>query len=395
MIKHIYCILFVFLITTGCKHQHNHEHDHDHESGECQHDHEHEDAEEEEINDENAIHFSKAQSEKIEFATEVVTKQPFGQVIKTTAQVVSAAIDETIIPAKSSGIVTFPNNQIAEGKSVNPGQSLFSISGSGINDNVNIKYAEARSNYEIAKSTYERNVDLAKDKIVAEKELLRSKNEYENAQTVYDNFRKNFSSQGQNVASPSKGFIKQLLVANGQYVEAGQALLVISKNEKLTLKGEVQQKYAPLLSNIVSANIHLVERNLTYSLEDLNGKMLSFGRSVNPDSYLIPVNFEIDNKAGFIPGGFVELFIKIQTQTSSISVPNAALTEEQGSYFVFVQIAPELYDKREVKTGGTDGLRTEILQGLKENETIVSKGANILKLSVATGALDPHAGHAH
>lgn len=389
MKKYIYFLLFISILSS-CKHHHDHECDEHHE-----HDHEHNENVENTIAKEDILFFSGEQSRKIDFATEKIAKEPFGQIIKTTGQIISSAMDENIISAKAGGIVMFSNNQITEGKPVNTGQILFSISASGLNDNINTKYIEAKNNYEVALATYERNLNLSKDKIISEKERLLSKNEYENAKIIYENIRKNFNPQGQPVSSPINGFIKQLLVKNGEYVETGQALLVVSKNEKLILRGEVQQKYAALLNRIESVNIHSLENNRTYSLKELNGKVLSFGRSLTPDSYLIPVNFEIDNKADFIPGGFVELFIKIQSQCPVLSVPNSALIEEQGIYSVFVQLSPETYEKREVKIGGKDGLRTEILQGLRENEQIVSKGATILKLSASSNTLDPHAGHSH
>lgn len=66
-----------------------------------------------------------------------------------------------------------------------------------------------------------------------------------------------------------------------------------------------------------------------------------------------------------------------------------------GNYFVYVQLTPEFFEKREVKIGDTDGVRTAILSGLNESERVVSKGAILVKLAQSTGALDAHAGHVH
>ena len=62
---------------------------------------------------------------------------------------------------------------------------------------------------------------------------------------------------------------------------------------------------------------------------------------------------------------------------------------------MLVQINPELFEKREVKVGATDGLRTEILSGISATDRVVTKGAILVKLAQASGALDPHAGHVH
>lgn len=344
----------------------------------------------------NATVFTKEQSWKIDFATEFPNVEPFGQVIKTTAQVHSAQGDEIIITAKTNGIVVFAAENVLEGKSVSNGQVLFSISGSGLaNNNSAVYFQEVKNNYEKVKADYERLTELAKDKIVSEKALLNAKNEYDNAKANYDNLIANFSATGQNVASSMNGYIKQVFVQNGQYVEAGQAIVAISQNKTLLLKAEVQQKYASVLASINSANIRMLHNNETYSLAELNGKIVSFGRNTNNDNFLLPINIQIDNKGAFVSGGFVEVYLKTLTNTQTLTLPNAAILEEQGSYFVFVQVHPELFEKREVKVGATDGLKTEIVKGITQQERAVTEGAILVKLAQATGTLDAHSGHNH
>jgi RND family efflux transporter MFP subunit len=344
----------------------------------------------------NTTVFTKEQSWKIDYSTDFPGMGPFGQVIKTTARVESSQDDEIIISAKTNGIVLLPNNKLLEGKTVSAGQVLFSVSSSELADNnLSVKYAEAKSNFEKAQSDYERAEELAKDKIVSEKDLLGTKNKYDVAKAVYDNLNKNFNTTGQMVSSPMNGFIKQFFIKNGAYVEAGQPIVTISQNKTLMLGAEVQQKYAPLLGSVKSANIRTLHDNQTYTLEQLNGYMLSYGKAANSDNYLIPVKLQIDNNDSFIQGGFVELYLKTETGTQALSVANTALMEDQGTYFVYVQITPELFEKREVKIGVSDGLSTEIVQGLSATERIVTRGAILIKLAQATGALDAHSGHVH
>ena len=344
----------------------------------------------------NTTVFTKEQSWKIEFATDYPKLEPFGQVIKTSAQVQSAQGDEMIVSAKTSGMVVFSNTNVLEGKNVSNGQVLFTITGNGFSDkSINVSFAEAKNNYEKAKAEYERHKELAKEKIVSEKELMQAKTEYENAKVLYDNLSKNFNASGQVVVSPMSGFVKQLFVQNGEYVQEGQPIVSISQNKTLLLKADVQQKYSNILGNITSANIKTIQDSKIYSFEQLNGKILSYGRNANSDNYLVPVSIQIDNKGSFIPGGFVELFLKTTTNTNAITIPNTALIEEQGVFYVFVQIIPELFEKREVILGSTDGLKTEIIRGISKNERIVTKGAIMVKLAQATGTLDAHSGHVH
>lgn len=353
-------------------------------------------AEETETASLNTVVFTKEQSWKIGFATERVQTEPFGEVIKTSALVQSAPGDEIQISAKTNGIVQFTGNELVEGQRVKNGRSLFVISGSGLaEDNLEVRFTEARNNFEQAKADYDRAQELAKDKIVSQKALLEAKNQYENARAVYENLRDNFNNTGQTVTSPMTGFVKQLSVQNGEYVVAGQLLVTVSQNENLMLHAEVQQKYLPVLGAIHSANIRNMHSKETYTLDELNGKIVSWGRTANQNNYMLPVNLQIDNKGSFVPGGFVELYLQTVTNARAVTVPNSALLEEQGNFFVMVQLNPELFEKREVKTGVSDGLRTEITSGLQGDERVISEGAVLVKLAQSTGTLDAHSGHVH
>ncbi len=344
----------------------------------------------------NATVFTKEQSWKIDFATAHPKVEPFGQVIKTTARIHSAQGDEILISAKTAGIVVLSSDQLLVGKSVSKGDFLCSISGNGLaKNNPSTQYSKAKNNYEKAKSDFERSEELARDKIVSEKDLLHAKNQYENAKLSFNNLNKNFNAKGQSVTSSMNGYIEQVFIQNGQYVEAGQPIIAISQNKNLLLNAEVQQKFASVLGTINSANIRTMHDNKTYTLDYLNGKVVSFGRNTNGDNYLIPISLQIDNKGAFISGGFVELYLKTLSNYQATIIPNTALLEEQGKYFVFVQVHPELFEKREVKVGGTDGLKTEILKGIKPLERIVTVGAILVKLAQATGSLDAHSGHNH
>lgn len=361
------------------------------------HEEAHEAAEEQQaISRTNTTVFTKEQSWKVEFSTAMPQREPFGQVIRTTAQVLPAPGEEIMVGAGMNGTVMIPGTAALEGKEVSKGQVLFTISGSGMADNnSSVRYAEARNNLEKASADYERAKKLAVERIVSEKDLLDTKNRFDNAKALFDNLNSHFNASGQQVKSPMSGFIKQVFVSNGSYVESGQPVVAVSQSKTLTLQAEVPQRYAPLLGSILSANIRTVNDHKTYSLEELNGRVLSYGKAVNSDNYLLPVTLQISNTGSFVSGGFVEVYLKTLSNTQALTIPNTSLLEDQGSYFVYVQVTPELFEKREVKIGGTDGLRTEITQGITAEERIVTRGGVLIKLAQATGTLDAHSGHVH
>lgn len=360
------------------------------------HEEAHEAAEESEISRTNTTVFTKEQSWKIDYSSDHPQYGPFGQIIKTTGVFQSSANDEVIITAKTNGIVSLLSGNLMEGRSVSGNQELFTISGSGLaENNFALKYSEAKNNFEKARSDFERAKALSADKIVSEKDLLVAKNQYENAKAQYESLDKNFNSSGQSVKSPISGFVKQILVKNGTYVEAGQPILTISQNKNLILTADVPQKYAYLLGSVKSANIRSLSENKFYTLEELNGKVISYGKTASGDNYLIPVNLQVDNKGMFTPGSFVEVYLKTINGTNTLTVPTTSLIEEQGIYFLYVQLTPELFEKRQITVGITDGVRSEILKGISDYERIVTRGAVLIKLAQSTGTLDAHSGHVH
>lgn len=344
----------------------------------------------------NAISFSKEQSWKVDFATEVLQKASIGQIIKTTAQVLPAQGDQLLITARTSGTVMFAEAPLAEGRAIGRGALLMNISSVGMADNnMGVRMSEARNNYHKARTNFERAEKLAEDRIIAERDLLLSRTEFENARVVYQNLAEHFSQSGQPVISPAQGFIKSIWVENGQYVNAGEPLASIIQNRRLQLRADVRPSQAYLLPFIKGATIKSLHNLSTFTLEELNGRLISAGQATNHQNHMVPVVLEVEQNGHLIPGTFAALYLIAPGTTETLSVPNSALMEEQGLFYVFVQINPELFSKREVTIGATDGLRTVIKNGIQPGERVVTKGAVWVKLAQSSAALDPHAGHVH
>lgn len=340
----------------------------------------------------NGVVFTKEMSWKVDFSTDSSRREPFGQVIRTMAQVQPAQGDERVVAAKASGIVTLTTAGLTEGKAVSAGQALMTIESSGMaDDNLRVRYQEAESAYRLAKAEYERKKSLAADKIVSESDLQKARGDYERAEATYRNLSGNFSSGRQTATATIGGYVKQLHVVSGQYVEAGQPLVTITQNRNLLIRAEVQPRYYAALGNIATITI----KHGLQTLEELEGRLVSYGKAVNTDSPLVPVTFEIQNKGDFLPGSFVELFIRTKDTRPVVTVPSVSLIEEMGNYFVYVQLTPEYFEKREVTIGQTDGLRTEIRSGLNGTERVVARGATLVKITQSSGGLDAESGHQH
>lgn len=381
---------------THAGHDHSHEgHNHEHEG----HDHEHETAEEHAGHNHESkatkhsdeIIFPKAQAAKTTFEVREIQPASFNQVVKTTGQVLAAPGDEAVIVATSNGIVSFSSNKLTEGTKVQKGQSLFQISSKDIAEGD--YYTKVKATYEAAKASYDRAEALVKDKIISQKEFESTKLEFENAKTAYNAVSNNKTAKGVSVNAPINGHMKNILVKEGEYITVGQPLATVSQNQRLVLRAEVSQRYYNAMQSVKSANFKTPYDNKVYSLEDLNGRLLSFGKTSNENSFFIPVSFEFDNKGEVIPGSFVEVYLISSPIENTLSIPVSALTNEMGIYYVYVQIDEEGYRKQEVALGANNGKEVQIIKGLHPGDRVVTQGAYQVKMASASGAI-PH-GHSH
>ena len=381
---------------THAGHDHSHEgHNHEHEG----HDHEHETVEEHAGHNHESkatkhsdeIIFPKAQAAKTTFEVREIQPASFNQVVKTTGQVLAAPGDEAVIVATSNGVVSFSSNKLTEGTKVQKGQSLFQISSKDIAEGD--YYTKVKATYEAAKASYDRAEALVKDKIISQKEFESTKLEFENAKTAYNAVSNNKTAKGVSVNAPINGHMKNILVKEGEYITVGQPLATVSQNQRLVLRAEVSQRYYNAMQSVKSANFKTPYDNKVYSLEDLNGRLLSFGKTSNENSFFIPVSFEFDNKGEVIPGSFVEVYLISSPIENTLSIPVSSLTNEMGIYYVYVQIDEEGYRKQEVALGANNGKEVQIIKGLHPGDRVVTQGAYQVKMASASGAI-PH-GHSH
>ena len=385
---------FANLVTCGHSFNHDHEgHDHEHE----EHDHASENHEghnhEAEMaaghSDEIILAPEKAKAAGVE--SEIIQPKSFRQVITTSGQVQAAQGDESVVVANVAGVVSF-RHPVTDGMSVSKGAPILNISAENMPDGDPVK--RTRIAYETAKKEYERAAKLVKSQIISQKDFNAIKESYENALLAYEAISKNQTKTGVSVTAPLGGYIKNCLVKEGDYVSVGQPLVSITQNRRLFLRADVSEKYYGYLHSIQSANFKTPYDNKVYELGELKGHLLSYGKASGGTSFYVPVTFEFDNRGDVIPGSYVEVYLLSSEMPDVLALPVTALTEEQGLYFIYLQLDEEGYKKQEVTLGASDGKEVQILTGLKAGDRVVTKGAYQVKLASASNAIPAHS-HEH
>ena len=340
------------------------------------------------------IHFLKEEIWEMDFAINKIEKQNFNNIINVSGEILSAQKDRSIISSRSEGFVFFDRN-LLKGVQLHKGENLFSISVGDISgQNLVTEYLQAKNNFLLAETDLKRAEKLLPKKLISEKEYLKIESDFQNTKVVFDNFSKNYIDGSEKVIAGFDAYVDDVYVSEGEFVTIGQALLSIIRNKRVLLKAEVPQQYFNSINKIQSANFSPSYSDKIFSTNDLNGKLISIGKSSDESSIYTPVYFEINKPEGLIPGTFVDIFLISDDIENAIVIPKESIMENKGHYFVFVQNSGEGFEKREIQILASDGNNVQVEGGLNAGDKVVTKGAYRIKLASMSNALPSH-GHVH
>ena len=159
----------------------------------------------------------------------------------------------------------------------------------------------------------------------------------------------------------------------GEIAAAGSPLFTLADISKLKLKGTFSQDALPFI--IEGQPVDVVVD--IYPDRVFPGNVTSIGPiAVSTGSYF-PCEITIDNSDNDIAAG-VSAHASIHIKGESrITVPNAAIVQNNGQTYVFV-IKDNIANKRDVIPGLKNDTETEILRGLDEGETVAVTNVNTL-----------------
>ncbi|MCC8038745.1 MAG: efflux RND transporter periplasmic adaptor subunit [Bacteroidales bacterium] len=343
-----------------------HHHEHGHEGGEMK----------------NEISLCPETADKFGVKTETIQPGPFSPALKVSGEITSSSSSQGTASARSTGVITVARG-IEPGATVRQGQAIASVNGKGMaGGDIN---AQAKASMDAARRELDRLEPLYKEGIVSARDYNAAVAAYEQAKASYSG-----SSSGSGVTAPIAGVITDLLVKTGQVVNAGDPVAVISQgNGQLTLRADVPARYRGMLASIAGANVVEPQSGTTVTA----GRGLSNAANTPAQGGYIPVTFSFDGHGTIPAGTFVDVYLIENAKTDALTVPIAAITEQNGEFYVYRQIDEDCYEKLLVKLGASDGQRVEITSGVEPGMTIVVKGATVVKLAESSAAVPE--GHSH
>lgn len=320
-----------------------------------------------------------------------VKKMPFNAIIRTSGIIMVDSRDEVAITAGTQGLVEFIDHFLFPGVKVNKGTSLFTLSGKNITGNSrDVEYARAEAGYIKAVADMQRADSLVGLKLITAERYNAIKNEFAVASAIYDSYRSNSGKSATTVKAPNEGFIKDIVVREGEIVETGRILAVMTMSHNMILKADLPPTLMNRAQAITGARFSPGYSDRVYSIEEMGGSMLSYGRSTGDNSFYIPVFFRFDFTDELIPGSFADVWLLGNTIEDALLVPNRAILEDYGKKYLLLENAEGSFEKIYFTPGDTDGIYTIAKAGLSGGEVIVDEGAYQIKMSLNSSAPAAH-----
>ncbi|MCO5231443.1 MAG: efflux RND transporter periplasmic adaptor subunit [Chitinophagales bacterium] len=360
----IYHLGWAILLLTSCQYLgENHDHDHEHEE---------------------VVQSSEQHEEENLFQTSLTDEQ----IKAVDIQLGKIEYKELTSTLKVNGILNVPNNKkgkvttlfggvvqtlsVQVGNYVRKGQVVATISNPQFIQ-IQEDYLTVLSKISLAEQELQRQQQLNDNDAGAKRNLQSATYELAALKTRKSSLKKQLQLMGIAVSSdqlqssiailsPVSGYVSDVYAMIGAYVDASSPIAEIVDNNSLHLDLQVFEKD---LSKIkVGQVIHFTLTNNPGKTYD--AKVFSIGSTFENESKSIAVHSEvIGDKAKLIDGMNVIGLISLDNVLTP-AVPNEAIVEAEGKYFIIVKMNDNEIPANEKEHGGTWFKRVEVSKGVSD-----------------------------
>lgn len=199
------------------------------------------------------------------------------------------------------------------------------------------------------------------------------------------------------IFSPGEGIIVNRHVSVGEFAESGTKLFVVEDLSDVWFIASAFEDQLLGLRGGQSASIAID----AFPGITLNGKVDLLDYHVDPTSRSVGVritlaNEQLDNWSEELPlrpGMFGKAEIETASWHAAIVLPEKALVHEDAGAYVFVQVEPLGFERRDVEVRHAAAGMVEILSGVEQGEMVAIAGTFLLKSAERQAELG--GGHSH
>ncbi len=282
--------------------------------------------------------------------------------------------------------------KLLPGERVKKGQHLFTLENP---DFVQIQqdFLEAKGQLTYLKSDYERQKNLAEDNISSQKNFLKAESDYTVIRVKVESLRKKLTLMNINpdlltlenirttinITSPINGYVTQVDIARGAFLNPSQSAITIVDTDHLHLELNIFEKDLSKVSIGQPIRFRIQEDNV----KEYEALVYLVSKTVDPENRMIGIHGHlVDEKQSSMlnPGMYVEAEI-YSTSVSKLSLPEDALVEIEGKYYALALQGPTnngyTFAKKVINAGEFNNGFVEILNPKDFNESaqFLTKGA--------------------
>lgn len=351
------------------------------------------------------ITFPKETQWKIPFGSAWAKERELSRTLEFPATVETAGSDQLTLGAPTSGRFFHDRRQaLAVGRKVKKGEVLGSIAPNVEGEDftrLEASVEESRLQKQQTQAEIERITPLVADGLVAERRMIELKNELAVQETKLSAAQRRLGrvvapggGGGLPIRATMDGLLREVLVPNGEPVEAGAVLLRLAGTDRVWLRSRFVARPASELVNAEPAAVRLADGRRI----DLagRGKFMSAQPIVDPATRLATWVIDVapsraaEAESELPPGAALVVSVKAGTPRKVLAVPRSAVVEISTRPYVFVQPSGESFFKRRVELGVTDGDWVEIKSGVEPGERVVTQGGFDIHIASLGGAVESH-----
>lgn len=289
------------------------------------------------------------------------------------------------------------------GDNVKTGELLATLSSRELAE-IKAQTEAAKSRYDLAIKTYEREKNLKKEGLTSDREFQEAQQVKDNAYIEYKLAKQKLRAIGieqvnnqcnddcdltlYEIRSPGDGVITEKHVVQGELLNNESLPFVIAKLDHVWVNLTVYQKD---LVKIKTGQQALVVSG--YGIPDIESVIEYISPKVSEETRSATARIVINNTdQKWRPGLFVSVVVTLSDFTSDIVIPKTAIESIDNHPVVFIK-TEEGFEPHSVKLGRSDTTHVEVLDGLHEGEQYVTKNAFVLKAQMQKASFGDGHGH--
>lgn len=280
-----------------------------------------------------------------------------------------------VVQSKANVLVTpeisgaIQSVKVVAGDRVSNGQTIAQLDAEVIRKNVK----ELETNFELAKTVYERQSKLWEQKIGSEIQHLQAKSNYEGLANRLASAKSQLAMA--TIQSPIDGVVDEVFQNMGETALPGQPIARVVNLNQVDIVADVPETYLNAIKRGDVVKLNFPSVNL-----DKEATITAIGQYINPNNRTFKITITIKNTDNILkPNLLATVLIKDFEKKKAIKIPTKyMLASQEGNYVYLIDEKDNasIVRRVSVKTGENYKGETNVLEGLNPGDQLITAGFN-------------------